>query len=155
MILCAFIVVAWITGSWLWIIPKSVSNIDHILIWFVISICIININTLLSLNLKWIQITMEPDKYIAYLIDRSLITPLLLLIFVNILYTAKNLLYKITRILYIVILWSSGEIASILTDVVRYRSWNFLYALGIFVFYFLLSYGLAQILQRKSGVPQS
>lgn len=96
MILTLFIVIARIITSIFWVQTKQLSLIDYLILWFINSIVIVSVRTILSLNMGWIEYSEEYALSLTYLLRRSFIDPMLLLIVVNVLADqSKSKMWKI------------------------------------------------------------
>jgi len=105
MVLDLFILIAWLIMSVYVFVPKKLSMEENILLFFFFTIITINIFTILDLNLGLIQHSHNVVMFISFWLHRSIIIPLALIIFVNLILNLKSGLEKIitTVIVFLIV----------------------------------------------------
>lgn len=83
MVLFLFTLLSWIFIIIFFTIDKSLSRIKNMILFLCFNIIIINLFTVLILNLKLIQNNTKPELYFCILLQRNVIIPFNLLIYVN------------------------------------------------------------------------
>jgi hypothetical protein len=128
-----FFLLAWLVVSLFAVIKKKLTFAENTLVFLVILIVSINFSWIVIEELKLIKISHESLKYTAYLLNRSIIMPILILIGVNLLQWSKTMIKKITVILSSVILMIGVVMLSNLYDIFEYQHWHYWYD-GIYFF---------------------
>ncbi|MEH7304445.1 hypothetical protein [Neobacillus drentensis] len=134
-----FFLLAWLVGSLLAVIQKKLTFAENTLVFLVVLIVSINYSWIVIEELKLIKLTKSSLEYTGYLLNRSVITPILVLVFVNLLLWSKTMMMKITLIISVVILMIGLSSLSNFFGIIDYKHWNYWYD-GI---YFLILNGIA------------
>jgi len=92
--LAIFIFIAWVIISVYLIVPKRLSIIENFLLFFLFTIITMNIFTMLDLNLNLFQHSKKVNLFISFWIQRNIIIPLSLVIFVNYMIYFKSKINK-------------------------------------------------------------
>lgn len=124
LVLALFAFIGWLTITVFFIIPKSLSTEENVIIFFILNITIISIYTILTLNLRLIEPSSELDAFIAQCIHRSLITPLCLLTLINLTSSYGEKLKKITASIIAILILNFIELLSVWTCMKSYTGWN-------------------------------
>ncbi|MEY2191982.1 hypothetical protein AB7942_04485 [Neobacillus sp. BF23-41] len=103
--LVVFFFLAWLVVSLFAVIKKKLTFAENSLIFLVILIVSINISWIVIEELKLIKRTQESLEYTAYLLNRSVITPFLILIQVNLHLRCKTMMMKITLMVFGIFHW--------------------------------------------------
>ncbi|MEH7373973.1 hypothetical protein [Neobacillus drentensis] len=131
--LVVFFFLAWLVVSLFAVIKKKLSFAENTLIFLVILIVSINFSWIVIEELKLIKRTQESLEYMAYLLNRSVITPFLILIQVNLLLRSKTMMMKITLMVFGVFLLTGVSSLSNFYDIIEYKHWHYWYD-GIYFF---------------------
>jgi hypothetical protein len=131
--LVVFFFLAWLVVSLFGIIKKKLSFAENTLIFLVILIVSINFSWIVIEELKLIKRTQESLEYMAYLLNRSVITPFLILIQVNLLLRSKTMMMKITIMFLVVFLLTGVSSLSNFYGIIEYNNWHYWYD-GIYFF---------------------
>lgn len=68
---------------------KPLLFLQNSILYMILTIITTNVTTILSLNLHWMQTTVNPFLFPALLLYRDIIVPLIVLIFINGFYSTK------------------------------------------------------------------
>lgn len=88
------IFITWVIISVYFLVPKRLNVQENILLFLFYTIIIINIFTILDLNLKIIQHNNQPELFIGFWLHRNIIIPILLIVFVNFISSSMNRIKK-------------------------------------------------------------
>lgn len=119
-----FAFIAWMTIIIFSVIRKGLNIFENFILFFLITIVVINNFTIISLNLKLIENTFRPDMFISLVINRNIIIPLCILTFLNLLSLFKEKLKKILVVIITLLILVLDELLVIWTGLIVYRGWN-------------------------------
>jgi hypothetical protein len=124
---------------------KKLSFLQNSIVFMVISIMTKNYMTIMTMQLKMLKNTEDHFLFLFFLLQREIIIPLLVLIFINT-YLLSSC-WKRKTFLFIGVLASmqAVEYLSVHFKVVEYVKWNFIFAVIVNVAYLLMGLGLAKI----------
>jgi hypothetical protein len=149
-----FFFLAWLVVSLFAVINKKLTLVENTLVFLIILVISINFSWIVIEHLKLIELTQVRLDYIAYLLNRSVIIPILILIQVNLLQWSKTMMMKISVILSAVILITGISFLSNLFGIAEYKHWNF-WNDGIYFFILnfigIFSYKLFARVSRNVG----
>ncbi|WP_026568488.1 hypothetical protein [Bacillus sp. UNC41MFS5] len=128
-----FFLLAWLTGSLVAVIKKKLTLAENTLVFLVVLIVSINFSWIVIEELRLIKLTKSTLEYTGFLLNRSVITPFLVLIQLNLLLWSKTMMMKITIIVAVVILLIGVSSLSNFYDIIDYKHWNYWYD-GIYFF---------------------
>lgn len=142
--LTLFIIIAWIIVAYFVSVLPSENLIRNLILYMVLIIFMTSVSTVISLDLGFIGITTNKVKYVAVIIYRNIITPLLLVIFNNIFSELKSYYSKIASITVILLLLSTLEFISLRLHLQVYIKWNFM----LFILFYSVSILIAIITNK-------
>ncbi|KPV44105.1 hypothetical protein AN477_08495 [Alicyclobacillus ferrooxydans] len=87
---CTFL--AWITILILAMLPKTLTLLEMVFLFFVCTIFELSIFTIFHLNLHWIEVSTSPEKSFANLTIRLICVPVILVIISNVQFYPSNTL---------------------------------------------------------------
>jgi len=90
-----FVFIAWVIISVYLFVPKRLSTVENLLLFFLFTIITMNIFTILDLDLNLFQHSEKVTLFICFWIQRNIIIPLSLVIFVNLIIFFKSKVYKV------------------------------------------------------------
>jgi hypothetical protein len=128
-----FFLLAWLVGSILAVIQKKLTLAENTLVFLVVLILSINFSWIVIEELKLIKLTKSRLEYTGFLLNRSVITPILVLIQVNLLLRCKTMMMKITLIVAVAFLMTGVSILSNYFEIIENKQWNYWYD-GIYFF---------------------
>lgn len=134
---------------------KRFNFIENSIIYMVMTIFITNVITILSLNFKVITLTENPFLFLAVILYRDGMIPLLVLIFINVIYTNFTLKLKLFTSILIFACLNGIQVLLIFWEVIQYPKWNFFYAAIVNTGYLLIGLGIASIVLFLKGVQSN
>ena len=140
----AFFLISWLVISLFVVIRKRLNTIENTFVFLIILIVNINFSWIIIDEWDLISNTQKALPYIAYLLNRSIIIPLLIFIHLNVLLMAKKLVKRLIILISTVIILDGLSLLSIIFNVTEFIRWNFWYES---TYYFSLS--LLSILSYK------
>ncbi|KHF40609.1 hypothetical protein [Halalkalibacter okhensis] len=142
--LTLFFLLAYLISSLFLVMKKKLNIIENSFSFLLFLIININFSWIVFEELKLVTVTDEIVNYTAFLLNRSLIIPLLLLVYINFFQTWKNTVRRIflTICSLGIMLLLSG--LSIFFDILTYVNWN----LGYDVIYFSILHVIAYYTYR-------
>lgn len=135
-------------------LKKRFSFLQNAIVFMLFSILTIVYGTILNLQLKWVDVTKESSLFLFYLLNRNIIRPLIVLIFINVFIGAKSLKYKVFIFIGLFLFLQLMDILSQFFGVVTYIKWNLLYAGLANCVFLMLGLGLSKgvnFLKRESS----
>ncbi|MFD1737647.1 hypothetical protein ACFSCX_13955 [Bacillus salitolerans] len=133
-----YFTLAWLVCMTIFLLPKPLSPIENVFLFFIISLAIKNSFSIVGVNLKLIEPSTKHVLFIAYILYRTIIYPGTLLIVTNILFShlpakTKGLLLGL-GILFIFSVENLGEYLHLY----KYVKWNNWYnTLEIFILFMI------------------
>ena len=124
MALALFAFIAWVIITVFCLIPKRLLIEENITLFFIYNIIVINIYTILDLDLKLITPNNETDMFISLWLHRNIIIPLSLIIFVNLVINSTTRIRKsFTSVVAFLILYFI-EVLTLWVNIKTYSGWN-------------------------------
>jgi len=124
MVLVLYTTLSWLVVTYLITTIHKKEILRSIIVYFVFSMLNVSIFTIISLNLQLIEITKDKTKFLSLLLNRNIIMPFLILIFINSFYRlTKN--KKIISIILLMIPITLLEFLNIKLQIYLYVKWNF------------------------------
>lgn len=117
--------VAWLVISIFTIIKKRLSIVENTLVFLIILILSINFSWIVNEELKLVTISKKGLDYTAFLLNRSIIIPIMIVIHVNLLKWCRTLVMKTVVILSTIAVLTSLSIFNNLMNMSKYSNWNF------------------------------
>lgn len=148
MILALYAFIAWaalIVFTWM---PKRLGKLDNILIFVSVSMVILDLFSRVTTNLGLIFYDEKPDKFYSMCIYRSIIFPLCLLIFANLLASAPKKAAKAAAASGILLFILLMEYLSLQTGIIKATGWNIYYSMIVLAGLMVLSAVLQKVLSR-------
>jgi len=122
--LALFAFIAWVIITVFCLIPKRLLIEENITLFFIYNIIVINIYTILDLDLKLITPNNETDMFISLWLHRNIIIPLSLIIFVNLVINSTTRIRKsFTSVVAFLILYFI-EVLTLWVNIKTYSGWN-------------------------------
>lgn len=149
MTVALFSLIAWITIIVFSLIRKSLSKIRNVILFFCFSIIIINLFTILTLNMEVIKNANEPELYFCILLQRSIIMPLSLLTYVNMSNSQKKTRRILASVCTFVALFFIEMLLKWL-NIKIYVSWSVLATIITIVLLIIISNLLTKLLDMAS-----
>lgn len=152
-----FFFVVWLVVSIFSLIKKKLSIIENTFVFLIILILSINFSWIVIEEWKLISLSKKGFEYTGYLLNRSVILPMLILIQLNLLQFSKTTVMKITIFILSVIVLTFLSVLSNFLNITHFKNWHYGYDA---IYYFILnlmaifSYKLFARVSRK-GVNYS
>lgn len=104
------------------------SFLDNSIVFFVVSIFIMNYLTIIAWNKEFIAVSTEDSMFVTFLLHRNLITPLLVVLFANTFRKRKSVLVKLWLLASSILIMHLFNFGAVYFDVEKYKEWNLLLA---------------------------
>lgn len=134
---------------------KSLSIVENTFVYLLVLIININATWIINEELKLIDVTEETASYVGFLLERSLIIPILFVITFN--YFYRNITPRaimITGFILLIFTLLLGKFSNML-NIYHYRQWNLfyeaLYILGLLLIIFVLHKGFRRLMRKEKG----
>jgi hypothetical protein len=129
---------------------KPLTFTENSIVYMLMTILTTNVITILSLNFRLIKTTENPLLFPAVLLYRDGIIPLLVLIFINGVFTSFTLKLKSFLFIFIFALLLGIEALLVFLNVIEFTKWNLLYAAIVNTAYPLIGLGMAKMVLSVS-----
>ncbi|WP_226530784.1 hypothetical protein [Metabacillus niabensis] len=140
MVLAIIVYIAWLGISVFYAMKKTYSKFENSALLFCVFIFDINRSWIISDELKIIEYSTSPLEYTVYIIHRTFITPLLILIGLNRVQRNSHFLIKGIAILISSFVLILIKIVLLSFDVLTFHQWNLFYDYLYYVFLHILGY---------------
>ncbi|MFP3725493.1 hypothetical protein [Priestia filamentosa] len=134
---------------------KSLSIVENTFVYLLVLIININATWIINEELKLIDVTEETASYVGFLLERSLIIPILFVITFN--YFYRNITPRaimITGFILLIFTLLLRKFSNML-NIYHYRQWNLfyeaLYILGLLLIIFVLHKGFRRLMRKEKG----
>jgi hypothetical protein len=146
----AFFLVSWLACASLIVIRKKLTIIENTLIYLIILILSINFSWIIIEEMKLINLTKNPIDYLAYLLHRSVITPMILVIQLNLFQRSESLINKILVIISSLSILLLSSFYQTHFNILEYKHWNFFYELLYFLSLYVLIFIIYKLFKRAT-----
>ncbi|WP_106496304.1 hypothetical protein [Lentibacillus sp. Marseille-P4043] len=143
-----FFLASWLIVAIFVVLPKKLSIIENTVIFLVLLIIIINASWIIIEELKLIKETQEGIKYVAYLLNRSVIIPMTLITQLNIIHQSNTPLKFILTITVSLVFLLGLRALSLYFDIISYVKWNFGYDVIYILILHLITYYAYQLFKK-------
>ncbi|AKO91029.1 hypothetical protein BEH_02170 [Priestia filamentosa] len=134
---------------------KSLSIVENTFVYLLVLIININATWIINEEFKLIVVTEETASYVGFLLERSLIIPILFVITFN--YFYRNITPRaimITGFILLIFTLLLRKFSNML-NIYHYRQWNLfyeaLYILGLLLIIFVLHKGFRRLMRKEKG----
>lgn len=145
-----FFFISWLVISLYGVSTKILNIIESTFIFLFILIVSINFSWIVIDELNLITVTEKGLPYSAFLLNRSIIIPFIILIHLNFLVKSKKTFQKIILLFTSVIILVSFNVLSINLNVIEYNGWSLWYDSVYFLCLGLLSILAYQLFNKIS-----
>ncbi|WP_078382454.1 hypothetical protein [Sutcliffiella halmapala] len=121
-----YFALTWLFVSIFVAIEKKGSLVENTFVFLIILIVNINFTWVIAEEMNFIVLTKEGINYTGYILNRSMLIPILLVIQLNLIQGTKSMIQKISIILISVCFLLVLSILSIQLDMTEYTNWNHL-----------------------------
>lgn len=147
-----FVLIGWLAILWFSILRARLPLTINLFLFLCNSIFTTSISTLLGLNLQWVIPSQQPNLFLAHLIHRSMIDPILLLIFMNIYFGSRNALQRWFGTLAIFSLMVAIHVITEMMNIVEYGGhWGWYGDLLKVIMFMLVSFSLKKGFDKLEG----
>jgi hypothetical protein len=127
-------------------ITKKLSFLQNSILFMLMAIVTKNYITIMSMEFKILKTTEDPSLFLFLLIVREIITPILILTFVNAFLLSKRKLNQICLFIATLGFMEGIDFLYIHFKVITFVNWNLGYALIVNIAYLLIGIGLGKLL---------
>lgn len=125
---------------------KKLSFLHNSITFMLIGLLVRNYFTIMKMVLRWLKITENPILTIVFLINREILIPLTVLIFIN-LYLSQNSWTKKLLLFLTAFAFLQGiELVALHFKVMEYLKWNYLFAAMVNSTYLLFGVMIAKLI---------
>lgn len=143
-----FFFLAWLVMGIFIVIHKELSIVENTFIFLIVLIVIINVSWISIEEMKMINLTKNSINYTAYLINRSIILPLLLILQLNILLKSKTIITKVLTIITSLMIILGLSVLSNYFQITNYLKWNFVNDVIYFLILQLIAFYSYRLFKR-------
>jgi hypothetical protein len=122
-----FFLLTWLIIGIFFMLRKELSIVENTWIFLISLIVIINVSWISTEEMKMINLTKSGIDYTAYLLNRSIILPLLLLFQLNIFLKSNTFTKKVLITFTSLIVMLSLSVLSTYFNITNYIKWNLFY----------------------------
>ncbi|GLB60824.1 hypothetical protein [Cytobacillus sp. NCCP-133] len=144
MALPAAIVITLYQIYFFYLLKKRLSFLQNSIVFMFIFILLTYFSTIINLQLKWLDVTEDSLLFMFYLLNRDIIKPLFVLVFINVFAGGKTFGKKGIIFIAMVLSMLLLDILSQIFGVVTYIKWNLFYAALANGAFLMLGLGLAK-----------
>ncbi|WP_163529315.1 hypothetical protein [Halobacillus ihumii] len=139
MAFAVFFFAAWLLAAIFFVMPKKLTLIENLFVILLILLININWTWIIYEGLKFIKITKDPMLYTSFLLYRSVITPVLLIMQLNWVHQSASQKQSILVMMASIITLALFTGLSLLFDMTSYVKWN----IGYDILYFAVLHFIA------------
>lgn len=144
MSLAGLALMAWIVMIVFSMIPKGLTLMELLFLYFVIVILTITLFTTLDINLHWVPITRKIEGSFAMYICRFFIIPLLVLMAVCALLSRLKAMWRGAIALVIVLILCAADWVYLRLDLMKFARWNVLYSVLMYAAFVVFIWWIAR-----------
>jgi hypothetical protein len=148
MAIAIFFLISWLTCCFFAVIKKPLSIIENTFIFMLILVININYSWIIIEEFKRITLTTNGLDYTAYLLHRSIITPMLATILVNLVWRKKDIAMTIMYFGSILAFSFGLSLLSEYFRITRYTKWDFRFDILYFFVLYLITYYALKLFKR-------
>lgn len=122
------LILTWVVLLFLYYSKKTLSFLQNIIIFMLLTIILRNYTTIVTLELKLIKNSLDNLLFVVFLIKREIIFPYLVLIFINYYLLSKSLLQKSITFIVCLGFMNILDFLAVHYHVINYIQWNLFYS---------------------------
>ncbi|MDQ0201551.1 hypothetical protein [Neobacillus ginsengisoli] len=145
-----FFFLSWLIVAIFIVMQKRLSIVENTFVFLILLIVTINVSWIAGDELKLIIRTKSSMNYTAYLLNRSIIMPMVLITQLNMLQRCKTVTMKILNIVSAVIIMLGLSVLSNIFNIEKYTKWNYGYDVVYFVILLLIAYSSYKAIRKAS-----
>jgi hypothetical protein len=138
MVISTYFFISWIVITIFALIPKPLKYTENIIILFIISIILTDYLTIVGYNYSFLNLTKKREHFLAFLLFRNIIIPLLLLVLVNIFYAVTSLKKRILFVFFLLFIMTVIERINTFFKLYSYSKWNVYLSIGVYLLLIVL-----------------
>jgi hypothetical protein len=149
----ATIVLTIIVSYFFFFQKKKLSFLQNSTLYMILGLLSTNYITIMGLNLDKFETTKNGFLFIAVPLYRTIIIPLLVLLFINAYLAAQKKFIQVLYVLFFLATLDGLQVFLIYFKIIRYTHWNFFAATIVNVFYLIIGLGMAKLViyaQKRS-----
>lgn len=147
-----FFLLTWLICAIFIVTKKQLSIIENTAVYLVILILNINFAWIVNEEYKFITITQSGIDYIAFLLNRSILIPMVLLVYLNLLLRFDKASYKTIYVTVASVAVMLGlSFLSTLFQIAEYTKWTHGYDLLFYLFLHLIAFFTYKLLRKISA----
>jgi hypothetical protein len=132
--LVLYSIISWLVATYLITTIQKKEVVRSIIIYFIFTLLTVSSFSIIGFNLQLVQVTKDRTKFLSLLMDRNIIMPFLILIFINSFYRITKYNKKIIAIIVLLLLDTLLEFIKLKLQIYSYVNWN----LGLMFLFHLL-----------------
>jgi hypothetical protein len=129
--------------------PKKITLVNQFNLFFIISMLLINSMTILSLNKHVIEYTHRKEGFLAFILYRDGVYPLLFLIFINFYKQINRSFIKALVILGMLSSFFAVELSAQWANLLVYINWNTVLSVLLYLVFFVILVYFLNFLEHK------
>jgi len=141
-ILCAYSLVAWVVIAWFAILPRKLPVTENLCVYFCIVLLMTSVFTTLHINMRRILNSEKLPFYFCIEFANYIIYPLLLLAFVNVVFTARSAAIRLGTTVLTFAALCSVHLLSKLLGIIAFRHWTFAMSMLMFAGFMAAAWAL-------------
>jgi hypothetical protein len=145
-----FFLIAWLSCTFFAVIKKKLTIVENTFIFLLILVININYSWIVIEEFKRITLTTNGLDYTAYLLNRSVITPMLAIILVNLIGKSKDLAKPILYFMFFLALSFGLSLLSHYFKITIYTKWDFRYDILYFFVLYLIAYYAYKLFRKAT-----
>lgn len=155
--LVIYLILTWFIAAFFLFQKKPLLMIENLLLFLFFLFLNKCVLTMISMNLSLIMYSKEPHLFLCFWLQRNIIFPLIILIFVNGVFQ-KTRSHKVVGGLFTVIVILLSEALAIHFTIIHYHMWSFFISFVVTVIYLFAAVGITTFYRRlliKEGMVSS
>ncbi|MDV2582463.1 hypothetical protein [Alkalibacillus haloalkaliphilus] len=158
MSIVVYFTLAWLLIGYFIAMNNKMNLMESTVVFLVTVVASINVSWILIEEMVLIQVTEQAEEYISYLLNRSVITPLIVMIGISLMIRSENGVFKAISYVGTVVLLTVVNNSLTYFGVFEFVNWNFIYDIIYFAVLMLiavLTYKFYHNLYDKEAVKQT
>ncbi len=145
--LVIYLILTWFIATYFLFQKKPLLMIENLMLFLFflfVNKCVL---TMISMNMSLIMYSKEPHLFLCFWLQRNIIFPLVLLIFVNGVFQ-RSMITKVVAGVFTLIIILLSEALAIHFSVIHYHMWSFFISFVVAALYLLAALGISTIYRR-------
>jgi len=141
-ILSAYSLIAWVVIAWFAILPRKLPVTENLCVYFCIVLLMTSVFTTLHINMRRILYSEKLTLYFCIEFANYIIYPLLLLAFVNVIFTARSTAIRIGTTLLTYAALCAVHLTLKLLRIIAFHHWTFVMSMLMFACFMAAAWAL-------------